>query len=99
MSKQEYSQAVRDVVRKIGTHAIDWADVVDWLVAGNIGQAIDGGLVTDKAYSLTAKGRELLREMLLEELEEVVAPKSKPSWDNAPDWAMWMAQDSGGAWY
>lgn len=24
---------------------------------------------------------------------------SKPSWDDAPEWAQWMAQDENGEWY
>ena len=79
MSKQEYSQAVRDVVRAIGKHGwVGFDNMLRDLDARNVWIAKRDGLVTmamicaSSTFVLTDKGRELLREMQGEEK----APKS-----------------------
>ena len=77
MGKHEYSQAVRDVVRAI--HELGLVDGLDmngrWHRARRA--AIDEDLVVyntgSPLYTLTDKGRELLREMQGEEKKEAVA--------------------------
>jgi hypothetical protein len=44
----------------------------------------------------SASNENLLRHVGALDKEEIC---DKPSWDDAPEWAQWVAQDAGGNWY
>ena len=48
-----------------------------------------GGVVTNNVTYIVGEGAS----------EQFVPKKSIPSWDDAPNWANWLAQDKSGKWY
>ena len=114
MAESVYTKAIEDVVRAVGRRAT-WLNeyalcgaLGEGLVVKLYERPIEDynstgpgfAVVRNSGYRffLTCKGIDLLQSMN----ERKGRPEPEPvvpSWDDAPDWAMWKAQDRHGAWY